>query len=137
MSIQRETSAFPIGGELLNLLVNELGESGDLAHKPLTINFRDPTYSAEKGGYRPVEIRVGKGGRVEYITEFSYMGLGDFAELGKSSDFDFSQGVYQNEYRTYPITAKGVEQFYRVWESNFCSYIKARVFRVQITKEDE
>lgn len=137
MSIKRETAAFPVGKKLVSILTNRLAEVGDFPHASLIVHFRDPKYTAENGGYRPVEIRIGKDGYIQYITEFSYVGLGYLAELAKSSDFDFSQGLYQNEYRLYPINSKGVEEFYRLWESNFCSYIEAGVFNVQVSRECE
>ncbi|WP_147746124.1 DUF2787 family protein, partial [Aeromonas veronii] len=54
----------------------------------LTLNFRSPDYSADTGGYRPVEIRLEKRAGswgMAYVTEFTYLG----GELVKDLDFDF------------------------------------------------
>ncbi|WP_225390201.1 DUF2787 family protein, partial [Escherichia coli] len=43
----------------------------------VVINFRDPDYSAESGGFHPVEIRfIRKNNEwyFDYVTDFSYMG---------------------------------------------------------------
>ena len=52
----------------------------------LTFNFRNPGYSAEQGGVHPVEIRLIRGldgWLFDYVTDFSYQGLGRDAELCK------------------------------------------------------
>ncbi|HDX8399293.1 TPA: DUF2787 family protein, partial [Aeromonas dhakensis] len=52
----------------------------------LTLNFRSPDYSADTGGYRPVEIRLEKRAGswgMAYVTEFTYLG----GELVKDLDF--------------------------------------------------
>ncbi|PKI12946.1 DUF2787 family protein [Colwellia sp. 12G3] len=101
--------------------------------KAVTINFRDPTYSADDGGYHPVEIRLeneGDGWRFCYITDFCYVGSGYVAELAKDLDFDFDTGVFQNLFGTYPIE-QAIEMF-QVWESNFVYYaIVSKVFTIQ------
>jgi hypothetical protein len=101
--------------------------------KAVTINFRDPNYSADDGGYHPVEIRLeneGDGWRFCYITDFCYVGSGYMAELAKDLDFDFDAGVFQNPFGTYPIE-QAIEMF-QVWESNFVYYaIVSKVFTIQ------
>lgn len=136
MIIKKETTAFDLGSGLLALLQRELKKSEKTAKGPVIFNFRDPSYSYEAGGYRPVEIRINERGEVGYITEFTYFGIPPFVELGKSSDFDFSTRIFQNEYRAYPITEHGVEPYYRLWEQNFCSYVAMGVFEVQVTVEE-
>ncbi len=45
----------------------------------LTFNFRNPDYSAEAGGVHPVELRLIRelhGWVFDYITDFSYQGMG-------------------------------------------------------------
>jgi hypothetical protein len=54
----------------------------------LTFNFRDPNYTADKGGYHPVELRLEKHNELWqfiYITDFSYQG-GPYPELVKEID---------------------------------------------------
>jgi len=110
--------------DLLELYKNE---------KSVTINFRDPNYSADDGGYHPVEIRLeneGDGWRFCYITDFCYVGSGYMAELAKDLDFDFDTGLFQNLFGTYPIE-QAIEMF-QVWESNFVYYaIVLNVFTIE------
>ncbi|MEN1933506.1 DUF2787 family protein [Escherichia coli] len=43
----------------------------------MVINFRDPDYSAESGGFHPVEMRFIRQDNewyFDYVTDFSYMG---------------------------------------------------------------
>jgi hypothetical protein len=112
---------------IADLLVSHKNE------KAVTINFRDPNYSADEGGYHPVEIRLENEGddwRFCYITDFCYVGSGYMAELAKDLDFDFDTGVFQNLFGTYPIE-QAIEIF-QVWESNFVYYaIVLNVFTIQ------
>ncbi|HBY87307.1 MAG TPA: hypothetical protein DEO86_15690 [Colwellia sp.] len=99
----------------------------------VTINFRDPNYSADDGGYHPVEIRLendGDGWRFCYITDFCYVGSAYMAELAKELDFDFNAGLFQNLFGTYPIE-QAIEMF-QVWETNFVYYaMVSKVFTIQ------
>ncbi|WP_448247510.1 DUF2787 family protein [Thalassotalea agariperforans] len=105
--------------------------------KAVTINFRDPNYSADDGGYHPVEIRlenVGDGWRFCYITDFCYVGSGYMAELAKDLDFDFDAGVFQNLFAIYPIE-QDIEMF-QIWETNFVYYAMiSKVFDIGFTAE--
>tara|TARA_R110001583_G_C5459086_1_gene391714 strand:- start:107 stop:520 length:414 start_codon:yes stop_codon:yes gene_type:complete len=104
--------------------------------KAVTINFRDPNYSSDDGGYHPVEIRLeneGDGWRFCYITDFTYVGSGYCAEVAKDLDFDFSLGVFQNLHGVYPIE-QAIEMF-QIWESNFVYYAMVqKVFTIEITQ---
>jgi len=101
--------------------------------KAVTINFRDPNYSVDDGGYHPVEIRLeneGDGWRFCYITDFCYVGSGYMAELAKDLDFDFDVGVFRNLFGTYPIE-QAIEMF-QIWETNFVYYaMTSKVFTIQ------
>jgi hypothetical protein len=101
--------------------------------KAVTINFRDPNYSSDDGGYHPVEIRLeneADGWRFCYITDFCFVGSGYCAELAKDLDFDFDAGVFQNLFGVYPIE-QAIEMF-QIWESNFVYYaMVSKVFTIQ------
>jgi hypothetical protein len=102
--------------------------------KAVTINFRDPDYSADNGGYHPVEIRLendNDGWRFCYITDFCYVGSGYMAELAKELDFDLEAGVFQNLFGTYPIE-QAIEMF-QIWETNFVYYaMVSEVFTIKV-----
>jgi hypothetical protein len=105
--------------------------------KAVTINFRDPNYSADDGGYHPVEIRLENEGdcwRFCYITDFCYLGSSYMAELAKDLDFDFDAGVFQNLFGTSPIE-QAIEMF-QIWESNFVYYAMVqKVFTIKYTTD--
>ena len=105
--------------------------------KAVTINFRDPNYTADDGGYHPIEMRLendGDGWRFCYITDFCYVGSGYMAELAKDLDFDFDAGVFQNLFGTYPIE-QAIEMF-QIWETNFVYYAMiSKVFEISFTTE--
>ena len=125
-------SGYPVAvsKQLVAIIAQELEASQVDVSSGFIINFRDPDYSAESGGYHPVEIAVDENGRILYITDFAYVGGGHYAELDKELDFDFSYGKFQQMGREYPIQ-KGAS-LYKIWQSNFCSYYRSQVFEVTV-----
>ncbi|MEH6578996.1 MAG: DUF2787 family protein [Amphritea sp.] len=135
----------PISSELVQLLEKALiGHTPDRGQDraiAVTFCFRDPNYSAESGGYHPVEIRLQLEhsekrcvGRFDYITDFSFVGIGQDAELTKEIDFDFSAGVCSVIYSGYFSLNKAAE-FYQLWQQNFTDYHAMGVFDVTVTLE--
>ena len=122
MPIQHEGLALPVSKSLADTLINII-EQQNTTSDSVTINFRDPTYSAEDGGFHPVEIRLEKRNdtwQFCYITDFCYVGSGYNAELAKDLDFDFQAGVFQNLFGVFPI--EQATDMYQIWESNFLHY---------------
>ena len=147
MTIQINTEGLvvPVSKSLCNLLTESLTQNIDVIvaitnskATAITFNFRSPDYSAELGGYHPVEIHIERNGdtwRLCYITDFAYVGSGYCTELAKDADFDFQQGVFQSLVGIYPLhTAKS---FYSIWESNFMEYAtNLEVFDLSISHYD-
>lgn len=92
------------------------------------LSFRDPKYSAETGGFHPVEVAVAPDGSIQYVTDFAYYGSPPYCELGKEIDFDFSLGLFQHFGREFPIQAG--RELFRLWESNFTTYYGMGVYTV-------
>lgn len=131
MNIQQTGYPVAVSKQLVAIIDKELELHNDVdTSSGVIINFRDPDYSAESGGYHPVEICVDALGRIQYITDFAYVGDGHYAELDKELDFDFSYGKFQQMGREYPIQ-QGASLF-KIWQSNFCSYYQSQVFEVTV-----
>jgi len=94
------------------------------------INFRDPDFSVERGGYHPVEISLNKLGHVQTITNFAYVGDGHQAELVKELDFDLANGLFQHRGRDFPISE--CAELFEIWQSNFCAYYRCKIFNVTL-----
>ena len=125
-------ASLPISKTLSDLILKEIanGKQTETAHA-VTINFRDPDYSPDNGGYHPVETRIAlPSHRVEYITDFAYTGIGYCAELEKSLDFDFSQNTFQQMGLCYPISE--AEEMFDIWQINFCQFYEMGVYKVQV-----
>ncbi|WP_236688716.1 DUF2787 domain-containing protein [Vibrio renipiscarius] len=99
--------------------------------RALTYNFRDASYSAEDGGWHPVEIRIEQHQErwhFSYITDFSYVGY-PYPELVKEVDFDFANGEAAFLYMPpQPISDTNVIDFYQMWELNFMTYLHMDVY---------
>lgn len=96
------------------------------------INFRDPEYSAETGGYHPVEISLDAEGVLQYATDFAYVGTPPFAELAKELDFSFELNLFGHMGTDYPL-AEGSELF-GIFQQNFVSYYQSGVFQVEVSE---
>ena len=107
----------------------------------LTFNFRDTGYSAESGGWHPVEIRIEQENdqwHFSYITDFSYVGH-PYPELAKEVDFDFDNGIASFLFmKQVPISCDDVMDFYQVWEMNFLAYVEMEVFdEIKVAAENQ
>jgi hypothetical protein len=94
----------------------------------LYINFRDPKYSPEAGGFHPVEVMVSGTGIIQYITDFAYVGYPP--ELVMELDFDFSGGIFLHMGREFPIGDN--HSFFCLWQCNFCAYYSMGAFSVTV-----
>ena len=95
------------------------------------INFRDPSYSAGKGGYHPVEIHVDSKGDVLCITDFAYFGAPPMVELGIELDWNFEQNSFRQFDSFYDLECgRGLLGLYM---KNFVAYQKSDVYRVEVT----
>lgn len=101
----------------------------------LTFNFRNPGYSAEQGGVHPVEIRLIRGlngWQFDYVTDFSYQGLGQDAELCKELDFNFLDDEYTLQGWGSLQLAEACELF-ALWQTNFISYYRMACFTATVS----
>jgi hypothetical protein len=131
MIIQKTGYPLSISNRLISILTQEIEQHSEVdSSSGCIINFRAPDYSAESGGYHPVEIYLDEQGRFQYITDFAYVGHGHSAELAKELDFDFACGLFQQMGRDYPIR-QGAGLF-KIWQSNFCDYCQNKVFTVTV-----
>ena len=132
MHIKTDGFALPIEKALIQILEKELSKIKVDDSQSVIFNFRDPSYSATQGGYHPVEIMLNENGVIQYITDFSYVGYGDMAELAKELDFDFSNGLLEQMGRCYPI--ENAWELFPIWQQNFCAYYQQGVFQVSTSQ---
>lgn len=140
VQIMTEGLAVPIKQALVQLLSTHITQA--LSTNPsanssgsITLNFRDPDYDAESGGYHPVEIHLTyKKGywHLVYITDFSYVGQGWCVELAKELDFDFVAGFCGVRHLADIPLANAVE-LYQLFEKNFIAYYQMEVYKIEVT----
>ena len=132
----RDGFALPVAPALIALLNQEAATVGlnfELLTQ-LTFNFRSPTYSSEQGGAHPVEIRLIRGldgWLFDYVTDFSYQGLGQDAELCKELDFNFLDGEH-TMLGWGPLRLAEVRELFDIWQSNFIAYCRLECFSVTV-----
>ena len=114
-------------------IINDLLKDTSLDDSEIVaLNFRDPTYSATNGGYHPVEIHVNANGKVLSITDFAYIGIPPFDELGIELDWGFDQSYFRQYDCMYDLECgRGLLGLYL---SNFTAYYKSGVYRVEVTR---
>ena len=132
----RDGISLPVCQALLALLSQEAERTDlDLGRcTQLTFNFRNPGYSAEQGGVHPVEIRLVRGlddWLFDYVTDFSYQGLGQDAELCKELDFNFLDGEH-TMLGWGPLRLAEARELFDIWQSNFIAYCLLECFSVTV-----
>ena len=132
----RDGFALPVTPALLALLSQEAERTDlDLGRcTQLTFNFRNPGYSAEQGGVHPVEIRLVRGlddWLFDYVTDYSYQGLGQDAELCKELDFNFLDGEH-SMLGWGPLRLAEARELFDIWQSNFIAYCRLECFSVTV-----
>ena len=120
MKILTEGYPLNITKKFAGILAKEVKAAGVDTENGVIINFRDPGYSAESGGFHPVEVMVSGDGLIRYVTDFSFVGTPPQVELAKELDFDFGHSAFQQMGRDFPI-AEG-RSLFRIWQANFCAY---------------
>lgn len=129
-------SSLPVSKKLHKLLSEQLtahllSSEALTTSRYLVFNFRDKSYSADEGGFHPVEMAICQTSTgewsIEYITDFAYMG-NYYPELERNLDFDFRVGQFFVAYRGWlPMQGRGggrdAKELYRLWESNFLAYV--------------
>jgi len=129
-SILFNPSSLSVSNTLHDLLRTKINEQ-QLAESRCSyfiFNFRDSSYSAEQGGYHPVEIAITQSDDgnwiIEYITDFAYVGS-QYPELERCLDFDFSDQAFFAQYSGWkPIKGSAAAiELYRLWEENFLCYV--------------
>jgi len=128
MEIQSNGYVLPIPKELVEVINQAIENSGKIGKEALYLNFRDPSYSPENGGFHPVEVMVSGAGVIQYITDFAYVGYP--AELVKEVDFDFAAGIFQHFGEERFIGNS--HTFFNLWQFNFCTYYKMGVYNVTV-----
>jgi DNA-binding beta-propeller fold protein YncE len=126
------TKSIKIAPALTKLLEGLRQENG-LQGQSVIFNFRDPNYSAETGGYHPVEIMVEADGSLVYVTDFTYVGQGDFAELTTELNWDFRCGEYEQLWYGANLPLHVGAEMFGIWQKNFLSYYGDDVFEVEVT----
>ena len=109
--------------------------------KRLVLIFQDSGYSAEQGGYHPIELLLKRPSvqsetwQLAYITSRSYQGK-DKAQLKRELDFDFQSGKCLLSALSGWQLIDGSDdalESYRLWESNFLAYLNWGAYdRIQV-----
>jgi len=136
--IHQEGIAIPVAQELLNIILNKAGSPPP--HKAritaVSLLFKNLTYSAEHGGYHPVEIRLISCNHewyFDYITDFSYMRT-VYPELEKEIDISWSQQyVFLVHVGDLPINTG--KELFELWQFNFIQYHAMKAYTVAVLWE--
>ena len=133
----RDGFALPVAQALLVQLNQEVAKTELNLERltQLTFNFRNPGYSVEQGGVHPVEIRLIRGldgWLFDYVTDFSYQGLGHDAELCKELDFNFLDDEHYLQ-GWGPIQRSEAHELFTLWQTNFVAYCRMAYFTVEVS----
>lgn len=135
MTVHQSGLDLPVSQAFINILYEHLPQPPLIA-PAVTLNFRDPKYSAESGGFHPVEICLthhADGWYFDYVTDFSYMGH-PWPELEKELDICWSQRYIWHCLMGDIDTEEGGALF-ELWQRNFIRYCRMKIYRVTVQQE--
>ena len=133
MTVNPFTSITTLPLEFVALLDTLLKDTTIKSSEIIALNFRDPTYSAENGGYHSVEIHVDSKGDVLSITDFAYFGAPPFVELGIELDWNFEQDSFRQFDSMYDLQCECGRSLLGLYTRNFTAYYHSGVYQVEIT----
>ena len=135
MTIQFKKNQRPaVPARLYGVLAKELKNTNPSNANAITLNFRDPDYSAETGGYHPVEVRLEKQNeiwRMVYMTDFAFQGQ-PYPELAKEIDICFNSHQVYSAFSGWLNPHHGKE-LVDLFIKNFISYYAMDAYQVEVS----
>ena len=116
------------------VIEKELAEVTPKDANAITLNFRDPDYSAEAGGFHPVEVRLEKQQdhwRLVYVTDFAFRGH-PFPELVKDIDICFNSKQVYSLFSGW-IGERECRSLINLFTQNFAAYFDMGVYKVKVS----
>lgn len=131
-----KVQGFAVPEKLYQLINTELADTATPVNtaNAITLNFRDPGYSAETGGYHPVEIRLENKSelwQIAYITDFSFQGS-PFPELIKEIDICFITKQVFSLFCGW-LQNKSAKELLSLFIDNFIEYYSMDCYQVSIS----
>jgi len=133
MQINPQTKISMLDPEFVQVINSVIKSSPEVVNgNGVILNFRDPNYSAESGGFHPVEASFDSKGNILYLTDFAYFGMPPFTELGIELDWNFEQDSFRQLDSTYDLECG--RSLLGLYLANFTAYYKSGVYQVEVTK---
>jgi hypothetical protein len=131
LEINPQTRIAMLGPEFVQVINSVMRSANTPNGDGVILNFRDPEYCAEKGGFHPVELAVSPKGDLLYLTDFSFAGMPPFVELGIELDWNFEQDSFRQFDSFYDLECgRGLLGLYT---KNFVAYHKGGCYEVEVT----
>lgn len=128
MQIRAAHFSWSISPKLVKIIEDAIRDAGIPPNAGAVINFRDPNYCPDSGGFHPVEIRINPDGQIEYVTDFALVGRPPDCEL--TPELNFAATVFEH-FGTIYNQSEGRDLF-KLWQSNFIEYHKMDVYSVSV-----
>jgi hypothetical protein len=123
------TMLCPAFVQVINNVIKSSPDASD--GNGVVLNFRDPTYSAQNGGYHPMEASFDSNGNILYLTDFAYFGMPPFVELGIELDWNFEQDSFRQFDSLYSLECG--RSLMGLYTKNFTAYYRSGVYEVEVT----
>ena len=131
IEINPQTRITMLAPAFVSLLNDQLKDTSLGDSEMIALNFRDPGYNADSGGFHPVEIHVDSKGDVLSITDFAYFGMPPMVELGIELDWSFEHDYFRQFDSMYDLECgRGLLGLYT---KNFVAYYSGGCFEVEVT----
>lgn len=117
MTISTSGLPWPLSDKLVAILEEEMERFGIATSVGAILTFRGHDHA---DGLHTVEIAVGPGGRIEYVSALSCSDGRSHSGPVRELDFDFSLGVFQRQDVRQPLVQ--VREIFRLWQENFLKH---------------
>jgi hypothetical protein len=135
--IIKQAECFALPEAFYDMLTTELCKvrvKSDITN--IVLNFRDKGYSADNGGFHPVEIRLHKlndNWQLVYVTDFAYHGC-PYPELVKEIDICFTRKQVYHLYGGW-LNKQAGSELIQLFIGTFIEYHNMGVYVVEISTE--
>ena len=131
LEINPQTKITMLDPEFVQVINSAIQSADTPDGEGVIINFRDPSYSAEKKGFHPVEASFDANGDILYLTDFAYFGVPPFVELGIELDWNFEMNSFRQFDCWYELQCgRGLLGLYL---ANFTAYYNSGVYQVEVS----
>ena len=118
--------------ELLTLCQHHIDINKVSPNSDAYVYFNDPNFTAQRGGYLPVDIDFDKDGHLNSIVVYEYINHDPIPDLVERFDFNFDWGCLMYRGQTSTLEYMAVE--FLIWQTRFLRLVQRGVYEITVAE---